>query len=75
MSLQITPEVEHLGSPTLRMRIANIYVYIAYIPTLYCYSIIRYGVASLYIYILVLRSSYAHVIKLRYILSVISCWG
>jgi hypothetical protein len=47
--IQITLEVEHLGSPTLRMRIANIYVYIAYIPTLYCYSIIRYGVASFYI--------------------------
>jgi hypothetical protein len=61
MSLQITLEVEHLGSPTPRMRIANsISVYIAYIPIPYYYSIIRYS-------IVVLRSSYAHVIKLRYI--------
>ena len=80
MSLQITPEVDHLGSPTSRMRIANsISVYIAYIPIPYYYGIIHYSIASHYIYILVLRSSYAHVIKLRYIyiyiLSVIPCWG
>ena len=66
MRIQITLEVEHLGSPTLRKRIANsICVYCSYPHTVS----LQYNPLLLchIIYILVLFSSYAHVIKLRLI--------
>ncbi len=75
MRIRITLEVEHLGSPTPRMRIAiNTCIHSSYPHTV----LLRhnpFSIASYYIYILVLSSSYAHVINLRYMLSIISCWG
>ena len=69
MRIRISLEVEHLGSPTLRMRIANsICVYSSYPHTASLqYNPLQYCFHIIYIYILVLHSSYAHVIKLRYI--------
>ena len=69
MRIRITLEVEHLGSPTLRMRIANsICVYSSYPHTASLqYNPLWYCFFTLYIYISTSLSSYAHVIKLRFI--------